>query len=69
MNPQKKPIVLTAPAAALSVERTKIVFIVLPPHSSDQTQPLDLGVFAAVKRYYMNPINVRISRKEWDPQA
>jgi hypothetical protein len=37
----------------------KIFLVPLPPHSSDQTQPLDLGVFAAVKRYYMNPINVR----------
>jgi hypothetical protein len=27
-------------------------------HSSDQTQLLDLGVFAAVKRSYMNPINM-----------
>jgi hypothetical protein len=36
-----------------------IFLIPLPPHSSDLTQPLDLGVFAAVKRSYMNPINMR----------
>jgi hypothetical protein len=41
------------------LRENKIVFIRLPPHSSDQTQPLDLGVFAVVKRYYMNRINVR----------
>jgi hypothetical protein len=38
----------------------RIFLIPLPPHSSDQTQPLDLGVFAAVKRSYMNAINMRM---------
>jgi hypothetical protein len=29
----------------------------LSPHSSDQTQPLDLGVLVTVKRFSLSPIN------------
>jgi hypothetical protein len=35
----------------------------LPPHSSDQTQPLDLGVFAVVKRFSLLPITRAYSRQ------
>jgi hypothetical protein len=37
----------------------RICLIVLPAHSSDQMQPLDGGVIAAVKRDSMNSINAR----------
>jgi hypothetical protein len=37
----------------------KIGLIVLPPHSSDQAQLLDLGVFAAIKRHYVHLLTVR----------
>jgi hypothetical protein len=36
-----------------------IIVAILPPHSSYQTQPLDLGVFANVKRSYTTPISTR----------
>ena len=36
----------------LALYRIKVIF--LPPHSSDQTQPLDLGVFGPTKRYCSN---------------
>ena len=32
-------------------EEQNIVLIFLPPHASDQVQPLDLGIFAQVKRW------------------
>jgi hypothetical protein len=41
------------------LKQNNISLIVIPPHSSNQTQRLDLGVFAAVKRYYMHALTVR----------
>jgi hypothetical protein len=35
----------------------------LPPHLSYQTQPLDLGVFATVKRFSLSPITWAYSRQ------
>jgi hypothetical protein len=35
----------------------------IPPHSSDQVQPLDLGVFGTVKRWSLAPISGAYSRQ------
>jgi hypothetical protein len=44
--------------------RAKRIYLApLPPHSSDQTQPLDLDVFAAVKRFSLSPITGEYSHQ------
>jgi hypothetical protein len=43
-----------------------ILFHFIPPHSSDQTQPLDLGVFGNLKRGYMKRLGIKTSTKQTD---
>jgi hypothetical protein len=43
--------------------RPKRIYLApLPPHSSDQIQPLDLGMFTTVKRFSLSPIAGGYSR-------
>lgn len=35
----------------------KIVPIFLPPHSTHQLQPLDVGLFSPLQKYYSNVLN------------
>jgi hypothetical protein len=44
--------------------RAKRIYLApLHPHSSDQTQPLDFGVFATVKRFSLSPMTGVSSRQ------
>jgi hypothetical protein len=40
------------------LEANQILLRVFPPHTSDQLQPLDLGIFGVFKRHFMNRIPV-----------
>jgi hypothetical protein len=36
----------------------------IPPHSSDQVQALDLGIFGTFKRYYTRPLSVHVTSRQ-----
>ena len=38
-------------------DKRRILLLVLPPHSTHRLQPLDIGLFAPLARYYTNQLN------------
>jgi hypothetical protein len=46
------------------LRREKIRLFPLPPHTSDQLQPLDLGIYGIFKRYFMKRLSLRVTNRQ-----